>query len=83
MKRDSRLWWFVIAASVMTAVSTNLELVRRAFPGLTDSGEATIELVAMLVGIVAGLMRMSPLPLSDKGRDRAFARERRRRAEHP
>lgn len=74
IRRDSPLWWWCIAASILTALSTRLELIHRAFPQMGDSMATWIELAAFVVGIVSGVMRASPLPISDRGRAAAITR---------
>jgi hypothetical protein len=61
MKQQSRLWWFIIFASVITAVSTHEQLLHKAWPNISDQAEGIIELVSMITGIVAGIMRISPI----------------------
>ena len=66
--RDSQLWLWTIAVAVLAGVTANLELVREAFPGISPAVEARIQLASLLVGIGAGVARMSPLPISHAGR---------------
>jgi hypothetical protein len=69
MTRDSRLWWLVIACSVVTAISSRMDLIEALLPAQhSDKAHALIELLALLAGIVAGVMKSSPLPISDEGR---------------
>ncbi len=74
--RDSKAWWFVIAAAIVTAVSSRLDLIDPLIPeSHTKQVHALIELAALIVGIVAGVMRMSPLPISESGRAEAIEKK--------
>ncbi len=67
--RDSKLWWLVMASALVTAVSSRMELIDPLLPAAhTDTVHAVIELLALVVGVVGGVMRMSPLPISPAGR---------------
>lgn len=72
MTRDSKLWWVVIAGSVLTAMTGHFDLLHKAFPTMPVYVDAQIELVSMIIGIVSGVMRMSPLPISSEGRTEAI-----------
>ncbi len=76
MTRDSNGWLWIIAGSILTAVASRLDLIDPLVPVVYHpQAHALIELLAMVVGIVAGLARMSPLPISNEGR-RASIREK-------
>ena len=81
MKRDSRWWWWIIGAAVLTNVSSRMDLIDRILPMRhTDTAHAIIELSALIVGVVAGILRASPINgLSDRGR-RKYLRDRVRTA---
>ncbi len=69
MTRDSNLWWWVMGASLVTAVSSKLELIDALVPeNYHKQVHAVIELLALLAGIGAGVARMSPLSISAEGR---------------
>lgn len=71
MTRDSKFWWFVMASALVTAISSRMDLIDALLPpGHTDKVHALIELAALVVGIVGGMMKASPLPISDEGRDK-------------
>ena len=70
MTRDSRLWCVLIVAAVLTSLSTQTALLSGAFPWWGPPHDARLQLASFVVGVVSGLMRMSPLELSAKGRDR-------------
>lgn len=74
MTRDSKLWWFVMASALITAISSRMDLIDPLLPTQhTDKAHALIELASLIVGIVGGMMKASPLPLSDDGRAKYFA----------
>lgn len=74
MTRDSWLWWLVMASAVITAVSSRMDLIDPLLPAQhTDKAHALIELVSLIVGIVGGFLKASPLPLSPAGRQEYFA----------
>lgn len=70
MTRDSNLWWWVIAGAILTGLSSKMDVLDRLLPAAhTDTVHAAIELLAMIVGIVAGVMRASPInAISDEGK---------------
>ncbi len=65
MKSDSAAWWILLAAALAAALASRLDLIREVFPFLGARGEAGIELAALLIGIVAGVLRGSPLPRTE------------------
>ncbi len=75
MTRDSRWWWVVIGGAIATALTGHFDLLHRAFPSLPASVDAQIELLAMITGVLSGVMRMSPLPISDRGRAHAIKKK--------
>jgi hypothetical protein len=75
MTRDSAVWVVVIVSGLLTFLMGHFGLLVDAFPGLSPAWEARIELAAGLLSVVAGVLRMSPLPISPDGRDRAIAKE--------
>ena len=76
MTRDSKLWWLWIAVAVITAVSSRMDLIDPLLPAAhTDKAHALIELLALIAGIVGGVMRMSPLPISPEGRTDAIRKD--------
>ncbi len=66
--RDSHVWWFVIAAAVITGLPMHFDLLHKAIPVLPVWVDSLIELFAWGIGVAAGVMRMSPLPISPEGR---------------
>jgi hypothetical protein len=72
MTRDSKFWWLVMACSVMTAVSSRMDLIDPLLPAQhTDKVHAIIELLALIVGIVGGKMSASPINnISDEAREK-------------
>ena len=70
MTRDSRLWWVLILGAVLASLSTQTALLSGAFPWWGPPHDARLQLASLLVGVVSGVLRMSPLELSAKGRDR-------------
>lgn len=76
MTRDSKLWWLWIAVAVITAISSRMDLIDPLLPAQhTDKVHALIELLALIAGIVGGVMRMSPLPISPEGRVDAIRKD--------
>jgi hypothetical protein len=70
LTRDSVLWWIVILGAGATFLASHFDLLVAAIPGLGDVWQARIELVAAVLGFLAGYLRMSPLGLSEAGRQR-------------
>lgn len=68
MKRDSTIWMVMLVSSVLTFLLSNQNLLQEA--GVSPQVEAWIELIAGCLGAVAGFLRMSPLALSDAGREK-------------
>lgn len=68
MTRDSKAWWFFIGGSVLAALTTHFDLLHRAVPILPVWVDPMLELISMLTGVVSGVLRMSPLPISPEGR---------------
>jgi uncharacterized membrane protein HdeD (DUF308 family) len=67
--RDSQAWWWVIAGAVITAVAAQTSIIDPLLPAAhTEKVHAWINLAAMIVGVVGGVMKASPLPISDAGR---------------
>lgn len=64
MTRDSKLWWFVMAAGVLGVFSAHFDLLQ-ACCDLGDRSKALIELASLVIGIVAGKMATSPLRHSE------------------
>lgn len=62
--RDGAVWTASFFSSVLTFLCEQMGLLHRAFPSLTDSGQAKIAMAAALVGFVSGWLKMSPLALS-------------------
>ena len=82
MTRDSRVWWYVIAGAFITALSSRMDLLDPLLPAQhTDKVHAVIELLSYLVGATAGVMRMSPLDISDTGREKAIIKDERKAAD--
>lgn len=76
MTRDSQLWWIVMGGAVLMSVSSRMDLIDRLIPSVHQNWvHALIELVALIVVAVAGVMRMSPLPISPAGRTEAIKRD--------
>lgn len=66
----------MIALAVITAVSSRMDLLDPLLPAnQTDKAHALIELLALIAGVVGGVMRASPLPISEKGRMRYRGRK--------
>ncbi len=71
--RDSHFWWFVMGGSLLIAVSSRFDLLDPLLPVQhTQTIHAVIELLAYLAGVSAGVLRMSPLPISQEGRQQAI-----------
>ncbi len=69
MTRDSHWWWVVMGGALIIGVSSRMDLLDPLLPAQhTDKIHALIELLAYLVGIAGGVMRMSPLQISPEGR---------------
>jgi Na+-transporting methylmalonyl-CoA/oxaloacetate decarboxylase gamma subunit len=69
MTRDSHWWWVVMGGALIIGVSSRMDLLDPLLPVQhTATVHAFIELLAYLVGIASGVMRMSPLPISPEGR---------------
>ena len=67
--RDSKLWAWLIAGAVLTALGSNLNLIDPLIPASTHTQvHAGINLASLLVATVAGILRSSPLGISDQGR---------------
>jgi hypothetical protein len=67
--RDSHAWWFVMGGALIVAVSSRMDLIDPLLPAQhTKTVHALIELLAYLVGVGAGVARMSPLAISPQGR---------------
>lgn len=79
MTRDSRVWWLVMAGGILGVLSAHFDLLV-ACCELGARSQALIELGCILVTTLAGKMSMSPLPISDEGREKAIAREEARHA---
>lgn len=76
MTRDSNGWYWVMGGAVVTALSSRLDLIDRLIPAMHhDWVHAVIELLALIVGIVAGVARMSPLAISPEGRTKAMRKK--------
>lgn len=71
--RDSRLWTVLLISAVVTAISSRLDLLDALIPeNYHRQAHAAIELSALIIGVVAGVLRMSPLPISPEGRVKAI-----------
>ena len=75
MTRDSRIWTLMIIAAVLANLSSSFGLLHEAFPWMTPAHDARIELASMLIGTLAGVLRMSPLPISPRGRARQIQKQ--------
>lgn len=67
MTRDSQLWWLLMAGAILTTFSAHFDLLALCCD-LTDKTKALIELGSLVVATLAGVMKASPLPISDEGR---------------
>jgi hypothetical protein len=76
--RDSFVWWFGIAGSVLVSLGTlqtcdphlaecAASPTSLAYYGVPDAWAPMIRLGALLVGIVSGVMKTSPRPHSEEG----------------
>ncbi len=72
MTRDSGLWWWVMGGAVITALTTHFDLLHRAIPFLPLWVDPLLELSGILCAAGSGVMRMSPLPISQEGRQQAI-----------
>lgn len=69
--RDSKAWWFLMGAAIITAISSRMDILDPLLPAEhTDKAHALIELLSLIVGVASGVMKASPLPLSDQGREK-------------
>lgn len=69
--RDSKAWWFLMGAAIITAISSRMDILDPLLPAQhTDKAHALIELLSLIVGVASGVMKASPLPLSDEGREK-------------
>ena len=59
MNRDSVLWWVGIVGAILTALANQAGLFPAAWYGY-------INLAAVLVGVVSGYLKASPLPGAPK-----------------
>jgi hypothetical protein len=75
MTRDSAFWIVLMVSGVLTFLLGHFGLLQDAFPSLGPSWEARIELAAGCLSVIAGVLRMSPLPISPDGREKAIARD--------
>lgn len=62
MTRDSVVWLFGIAASVVVGLASNLHL----FPWLSETAQHGISLAAFVVGLLSAAMTTSPLKHSEE-----------------
>lgn len=75
MTRDSHAWWFVMGGALIVAVSSRMDLIDPLLPqAYHKPAHAIIELLAYLIGVGAGVARMSPLAISHEGRAEAIQR---------
>lgn len=73
MTRDSHAWWFVMGGALIVAISSRMDLIDPLLPAQhTRLVHAVVELLAYLVGVGAGVARMSPLAISHEGRAQAI-----------
>lgn len=68
MTRDSKLWWVLIAGSVVTALASNMNLIDPLIPvAYREQVQAALNLLALIVATISAKMATSPLPHSDDG----------------
>lgn len=75
MTRDSKWWPVIILASILAGLPAHFDLLHKAFPALSTSADGLIELLCWATGVGAGVMNMSPLKISDQGRQEAIAKK--------
>jgi hypothetical protein len=66
LTRDSMIITVTLIAGVLGFLGGHFELMTKAFPGLGLAWQARIELISGLVAVAAGVLRMSPLALSQR-----------------
>lgn len=59
MTRNSWIWWLGMAAAVLTFVADQFGMLH-----MTSVSQDRVKFVALLIGIISGYLRMSPLALS-------------------
>ena len=76
MTRDSGLWWLGIVGALVLGISSRMDLIDPLLPPAhTDKVHALIELAAFVIGTISGLMKASPLPITDAGREAYYVKE--------
>ena len=79
MTRDHNGWWWLMGGAIVTALVSDLSIINDIAPDAWEKAiHAVIKLLAIVVAAGAGLARMSPLPISNEGRDEAILKN----AEH-
>jgi len=72
MTRDSNGWYWIIAGAILTSLASHLSLVDQLLPlNWHETAHALIDLASVVTAAVAGIARMSPLPISPEGRSAA------------
>lgn len=67
MNRDSWTWTWLMIASVITVISSRMDLIDPLLPAQhTDKAHAIIEILALIVGVLSGKLATSPLPGNKK-----------------
>jgi len=75
LTRDSVLWLILFLAAVVAFLGSHFQLLQAAFPNQVDAQlQSQIELLSGLIGVVAAYLRLSPLPVSDRGREKIEAK---------
>lgn len=59
MTRNSWIWWLGMAGAVLTFVADQFGMLH-----MTAVSQDRVKFVALLIGIISGYLRMSPLALS-------------------
>ena len=63
MTRDSWTWTLLMIGSIITVISSRMDLIDPLLPAQhTDKAHAIIEVLALIVGVVSGKLATSPLP---------------------
>jgi len=65
LTRDGSIWMVLFIGGLAGFLGGHFKLLAEAFPDLSSSWQARIELVSALSGFVGAYLRMSPASLSD------------------
>lgn len=70
LKRDSALWVLGLLSALLTFVLASTGVLQEAFPSLTPAFIKKLELVSGLVAALTAYLRMSPLDITEHGRNK-------------